>query len=207
MGETSNLLTDAANLPGAVAAATGPRPSAKRSRMPGMGSRQRAGVVGSVTGLLANAGSGGAGTPLGGLLGGLTGDAAGSHPLVDLSAGPATATPAADVAVLSPGTDASHTVQASALTAPAGEPSAVSANLLTGDHIAFPATGATADSLVGQLHDIVPVATAAPAEAGAAHDLMGDLGLASLDLGGHAQAAHADPMAHSATTGIHLLGL
>ncbi len=207
LGESSNLLTDAANLPGAVAGGNGTQAIGQAVADAGHGVEAASGVIGSVTGLLANAGSGGAGTPLGGLLGGLTGDAAGSHPLVDLSAGPATATPAADVAVLSPGTDASHTVQASALTAPAGEPSAVSANLLTGDHIAFPATGATADSLVGQLHDIVPVATAAPAEAGASHDLMGDLGLASLDLGGHAQAAHADPMAHSATTGIHLLGL
>lgn len=207
LGETSNLLTDAANLPGAVTGGNGTQAIGQAVADAGHGVEAASGVVGSVTGLLANAGSGGAGTPLGGLLGGLTGDAAGSHPLVDLSAGPATATPAADVAVLSPGTDASQSVQASALTAPAGEPSAVSANLLTGDHIAFPATGATADSLVGQLHDIVPVATAAPAEAGASHDLTGDLGLASLDLGGHAQAAHADPMAHSATTGIHLLGL
>lgn len=207
LGETSNLLTDAANLPGALVSGNGTAAIGQAVADAGHGVEAASGVVGSVTGLLANAGSGGAGNPLGGLLGGLTGDASGSHPLVVASAGPATATPAADVAVLSPGTDVSHTVQASALSAPAGEPSALSANLLTGDHIAFPQTGGGADSLIGQLHAIVPVAAAAPAEAGASHDVMTDLGLASLDLGGHAHAAQADPTAHGVTTGIHLLGL
>lgn len=205
LGQSGTLLTDVADLPGGLVQGQGVSALSPILTDTGAVTGAAGTLLGGVTGLAS--GLGGEGAPLGGLLGGLAGDAAGSHPLVDLSAGPATATPAADVAVLSPGTDASHTVQASALTAPAGEPSAVSANLLTGDHIAFPATGATADSLVGQLHAIVPVATAAPAEAGISHDLMGDLGLASLDLGGHAQAAHADPMAHSATTGLHLLGL
>lgn len=211
LGETSNLLTDAANLPGALVGGTGTAALGQVVADAGHGVEATGGVVGSLTGLLADAGSGAAGNSLGGLLGGLTGgtggDAAGAHPLVDVSAGPATATPAADLAIVSPGTDSTHTVEASALTAPAGQPGLLSAALLTGDHIAFPQTGDAGDSLVGQLHDLVPVATAAPAEAGVSHDLMADLGLASLDLGGHAQAAQPDPMAHGTTTGLHLLGL
>ncbi len=207
LGETGTILTDAANLPGAVASGGGTTAIGQTVADAGHGIEAASAVAGSVTGLLAGAGVGGAGNPLGGLLGDLTGNASGSHPLVGVSAGPATATPAADIAVLSPGTDPSHTVEASALTAPSGAPGVASATLLTGDHIAFPVTGGTADSLVGLLHDVVPVASAAPAEAGTAHEAMADLGLASLDLGGHAQAAQADPMAHGATTGLHLLGL
>ncbi|MCJ2012247.1 hypothetical protein [Methylobacterium sp. J-076] len=212
LGQTSNLLTDAANLPGAIAGGDAPAAIGQAVSDAGHGLDAAGGVVGSVTGALSHAGSGAPADAVGSLLGTLTGglgggDAAGTHPLVDIGAGPTTATPAADVAVLTPGSDAPHAVQVSAVAAPADQPGLLHTALLSGDGIAFPQTGHAADSLVGQLHDITAATTATPAEVGASHDLVADLGLASLDLGGHAAATHTDPTPHSATTGIHLLGL
>lgn len=186
LGQGGMLPTDVATLPGAL-----------------LNGDAAGGALGTVTGAL-----GGAANPVGSLLGGQTGDhGAGSHPLVDVAAGPATATPTADIAVLTPAADPSHAVQVSAVEAPADQPSLLHTALLTGDALTFPQTGAGADSLVGQLHDLVPTSAAAPADAGLSHDLGADLGLASLDLGGHAQATHPDPTPHGALMGTHLLGL
>ena len=240
LGESGDLLTDAGNLPGALAGGQGlsalqpiiTDAGAVTGAAGGLvgdvaglagGLTQAVGgagegtqglgtvvgsLTGSLTGVLANAGTGAAGNPVGGLLGGLTGGGEGTHPLVDVGAGPSTATPAADVAVLSPGTEAGHTVQVSAGSAPADQPRLLHPALLTGDAIAFPQTGG-ADSLVGQVQALVPAVTA-PAGVDASHDvaggLTGDLGLAGIDLGGHAHT-QADPQAHAATGGVHLLGL
>ncbi len=177
-----------------------------------------AGTGGLLDGVMGHLG--GADTPLAGalapvtstvgnLLGGLggTGSAGDTHPLVEVGAGPTTDAPAANVGVLAPDADATHTVQVNAGAAPADQPSLIQAVLLAGDILALPQTGDGGDSLVGQLRDIAPVGSLAPADAGTSHGLMADLGLASVDLGAHAEASHTDPTPHTATTGLHLLGL
>ncbi|MFK5596279.1 hypothetical protein ACFZ8E_04650 [Methylobacterium sp. HMF5984] len=231
LGDTSNLLTDVANLPGAVLTGSGPAAVGQVAGDLGHVADAASGVLGSVTGALGGVGGAGAGTPLdgvlspvtgilggaggasnpvGGLLGGLTGgaaDDAGTHPLIDVAAGPATPTPAANLAVLTPSADPAHTVQASAIAVPADQPGLLHAGLLSGDGIVFPqAGGGGGDALVGHLLDVAPTATAS-ADAGASHGLPLDLGIAAIDLGGHVDAAHVDPTPHTATTGIHLLGL
>ncbi|GEO99307.1 hypothetical protein [Methylobacterium haplocladii] len=160
-------------------------------------------VLSTVGGLTAG------GTPLTGILGGLTGGGSdGTHPLIDVAAGPTTATPLANVGVLTPPADPAHTVQVGAIGVGAEQPGLLSAGLLAGDGIAFPATGGGGgDALVGHVLDIVHTATSGPADAGASHDAGLDLGVLSIDLGGHAEAHHTDPTPHGATGGLHLLGL
>lgn len=260
IGESSNLVTDVAALPGdllngqgtggvtpiltdvgSVVTATGGLLGGVTGLAGGLGGTEAplTGVLAPVTstvGGLLNTAEGGSGTgglldgvtghlggadnPLGGalapvtstvgsLLGGLggTGNAGDTHPLVEVGAGPTTDAPAANVGVLAPDADTTHAVQVNAGAAPADQPSLIHAVLLAGDSLALPQTGDGGDSLVGQLRDIAPVSALAPAEVGASHGLLTDLGLASIDLGAHAQASHTDPTPHTDTTGLHLLGL
>ncbi|MCJ2071807.1 hypothetical protein MKK75_23915 [Methylobacterium sp. J-030] len=241
LGETSNLITDTVNLPGAVLGGNGAPALGQVATDAGHVADAASGVLTSVTGALPTGGdsglgsgtgldgvltpvtaalgsvtSGTAGNAAGSLLGGLTGgtaggSGAGTHPLVDVSAGPATATPVADAAILTPADNTSHTAQASAVAVGADQPSLATANLLTGDSIQLPQTGGGgADSLVGHLADVIPAASApsAPsADAGASHAASVDLGIATVDLGSHADVQHTDPTPHTTTSGLHLLGL
>ncbi|MGP6433926.1 hypothetical protein ACTZGS_28745, partial [Pseudomonas paraglycinae] len=116
------------------------------------------GVLGTVTSVLGTTEGGAGGNPVGGLLGGLTGGGSGdagtgTHPLIDVAAGPTSATPLANAAVLTPAADPSHTVQASAIAVGADQPSLATASLLSGDSILLPQSGGGggADSLVGQI--------------------------------------------------------
>lgn len=233
-GEASNLLTDVGNLPGAALSGNGSPAVAQVASDVGH-LADAGGVLGSVSGILPEAGAdghgagtsldgvlspvttalsaadAGAGNPVGdllsGLAGGTTGDAgAGTHPLIDVAAGPTTATPVADVAVLTPPADPAHVVQASAIAVPADQPSLVTASLLSGDGIVLPQTSGGADQLVGQVLSSTPAATPT-GEAGTSHDLHVDLGIAAIDLGGHTDVHHTDPTPHTATSGLHLLGL
>lgn len=238
LGDGSNLVTDTVNLPGAVLAGNGTPALGQIATDAGHVADAAAGILGAVTGVLPTGGEGGqgsgagldgilapvttalgsvvsgaaggaGGTLLGGLTGGTTGEAgSGTHPLVDVSAGPATATPVADAAILTPSPDPAHTVQVSAVAVGADQPSLATANLLTGDSIQLPQTsGSGADSLVGHLADAIPVTSATPADAGASHGASVDLGIATIDLGGHADVQHTDPTPHTTTSGLHLLGL
>ncbi|AWN47613.1 hypothetical protein DK419_15925 [Methylobacterium terrae] len=167
-------------------------------------------VTHAVSGVL---GSGGGGTsPSGGLLGGqLGGPDTGPHPLVDISVGPETTSPAAQVDVLSSGSvSESGTVQVSAIDVGGHGPTLVGADILSGDSIVFPpSSGGGGDSLVGRALDLA-TPTSHPAEVPAHLDL----GAVSLDLGGHVDAHAADTQHHAADTqahthavGLHLLGL
>lgn len=161
------------------------------------------GVLSTVGGLTSG------GNPLTGILGGLSGGGGeGTHPLIDVAAGPTTATPVANVGVLTPPADPAHTVQVGAIGVGADQPGLLGASLLSGDGIAFPATGGGGgDALVGHVLDIVHTTTAGSADADASHGAGIDLGVLAIDLGGHAEAHHADPTPHGATSGLHLLGL
>jgi hypothetical protein len=237
LGESSNLVTDVVNLPGAVLAGDGAPAVAQVASDVGSVTGAVGSVLGSVAGILPAAGgdghqtgtpvdggvaavttvlgggdAGAAGGAVGSLLGDLTGGpsgeaGAGTHPLIDVSAGPTTATPVADVAVLTPSADPAHAVEVSAIAVSADQPSLATANLLGSDSIHLPQTGGGADSLVGHLVDAVSATSAAPAGAGAAQGVSVDLGIATIDLGGHAEVQHADPTPHAATSGLHLLGL
>ena len=237
LGESSNLVTDAANLPGAVLSGGAAPAAGQVASDVGHVAEAAGGVLGSVTGALSGAATGGqgsggpldgvlgtvtsvlggsgsgAGNPVGGLLGGLTGGASdhggtGTHPLIDVAAGPTTTTPLANAAVLTPAADPSHLVQASAIAVGADQPSLATANLLSGDSILLPqSTGGGADSLVGHLLSPASATSAGAGEAGASHDASLDLGITTIDLGGHADVHHTDPTPHTATSGLHLLGL
>ena len=232
LGESSNLLTDVVNLPGAVltgnaapalgqvvgdvgqvADAAGGVLGSVTGALSGAatGGTPLDGVLGTVTSALGGSGSGGGGDPVGGLLGGLTGGGsgdAGTHPLIDVAAGPTTAAPLANAAVLTPAADPSHTVQASAIAVGADQPSLATASLLTGDSILLPqGGGGGADSLVGQILSPAAAAPAGGGEAGGSHGASLDLGIVTIDLGSHADIHHTDPTPHTATGGLHLLGL
>jgi len=237
LGESSNLVTDAVNLPGAVLSGGAAPAAGQVASDVGHVAEAAGGVLGSVTGALSGAATGGqgsggpldgvlgtvtsvlggsgsgAGSPVGGLLGGLTGGASdhggtGTHPLIDVAAGPTTTTPLANAAVLTPAADPSHLVQASAIAVGADQPSLATANLLSGDSILLPqSTGGGADSLVGHLLSPASATSAGAGEAGASHDASLDLGITTIDLGGHADVHHTDPTPHTATSGLHLLGL
>jgi hypothetical protein len=236
LGEASNPLTDAANLPGAVLTGGGAPAVAQLANDVGHVADATGGVLGAVAGALPAAGAdghgagtpldgalaaattllgateaGSAGSPVGGLLGGLTGTTTGqaeggTHPLIDLSAGPTTTAPVAQAAVLTDPADPAHTVQASAIGVSGDQPSAVTASLLSSDGIVLPQTSGGADQLVGQVLSSVP-AGAPTSEAGSSHDLHVDLGIVSVDLGSHAEVQHTDPTPHTTTSGLHLLGL
>ena len=237
LGESSNLVTDAVNLPGAVLSGGAAPAAGQVASDVGHVAEAAGGVLGSVTGALSGAATGGqgsggpldgvlgtvtsvlggsgsgAGNPVGGLLGGLTGGASdhggtGTHPLIDVAAGPTTTTPLANAAVLTPAADPSHLVQASAIAVGADQPSLATANLLSGDSILLPqSTGGGADSLVGHLLSPASATSAGAGEAGASHDASLDLGITTIDLGGHADVHHTDATPHTATSGLHLLGL
>ncbi|MGU3406904.1 hypothetical protein [Methylobacterium brachiatum] len=232
LGESSNLVTDVVNLPGAVltgnaapaigqvvgdvgqvADAAGGVLGSVAGALSGAatGGTPLDGVLGTVTSALGGSGSGGGGDPVGGLLGGLTGGGsgdAGTHPLIDVAAGPTTATPLANAAVLTPAADPSHTVQASAIAVGADQPSLATASLLTGDSILLPqGGGGGADSLVGQILSPAAAPPAGGGEAGGSHGASLDLGIVTIDLGSHADIHHTDPTPHTATGGLHLLGL
>ncbi|WCS28675.1 hypothetical protein LOK46_30245 (plasmid) [Methylobacterium sp. NMS14P] len=237
LGESSNLVTDIVNLPGAVLAGDGGPAVAQVASDLGSVTDAAGSVLGSVAGILPAAGgdghptgtpvdgvvatvatvlgagdTGAAGGAVGNLLGNLTGNTsgeagAGTHPLIDVSAGPTTATPVADVAVLTPSADPAHAVEVSAIAVSADQPSLATANLLGSDSIHLPQTGGGADSLVGHLADAVSATSAAPAGAGASQGVSVDLGIATIDLGGHTEVQHTDPTPHTATSGLHLLGL
>ncbi|EIZ84786.1 PE-PGRS family protein [Methylobacterium sp. GXF4] len=228
LGESSNLVTDVLNLPGAVLSGNAAPAIGQVVGDVGQVADAAGGVLGSVTGALSGAATGG--TPLdgvlgtvtsalggsesgavGGLLGGLTGGGsgdAGTHPLIDVAAGPTTATPLANAAVLTPAADPSHTVQASAIAVGADQPSLATASLLSGDSILLPqGGGGGADSLVGQILSPAAAAPAGGGEAGGSHGASLDLGIVTIDLGSHADIHHTDPTPHTATGGLHLLGL
>jgi hypothetical protein len=232
LGESSNLVTDVLNLPGAVLSGNAAPAIGQVVGDVGQVADAAGGVLGSVTGALSGAatggtpldgvlgtvtsalggsGSGGGGDPVGGLLGGLTGGGsgdAGTHPLIDVAAGPTTAAPLANAAVLTPAADPSHTVQASAIAVGADQPSLATASLLTGDSILLPqGGGGGADSLVGQILSPAAAAPAGGGEAGGSHGASLDLGIVTIDLGSHADIHHTDPTPHTATGGLHLLGL
>ncbi|MGU3362949.1 hypothetical protein ACLBWX_21735 [Methylobacterium sp. M6A4_1b] len=162
-------------------------------------------VVGGATGLL----GGGPieSVPLaGGLVDALASSGGeGSHPLVDVGAGPATPTPVVDANVLSAPAEAGHAVQVSAVGVGSAVPTLASVSLLSGDGIAFPASGGGADALVG--HAIALAPTSTPAHADAAPAIHLDLGAAALDLGGHVDGHAADAQPHASASGLHLLGL
>ena len=237
LGESTNLLTDVVNLPGAVLSGNAAPAIGQVAGDVGHVAGAAGGVLGSVTGALSGAagGQGGAGpldgvlgtvtsvlgateggaggNPVGGLLGGLTGGGSGdagpgTHPLIDVAAGPTTATPLANAAVLTPAADPSHTVQASAIAVGADQPSLATASLLSGDSILLPqGSGGGVDSLVGQILSPASTAPAGAGEAGGSHGASLDLGIVTIDLGSHADIHHTDPTPHSAAGGLHLLGL
>jgi len=237
LGDGSNLITDTVNLPGAVLAGNGSPALGQIATDTGHVADAVSGVLGSVANALPTGGDGHQGTGtgldgvlspvttalssvvsgttgdttgslLGSLTGGTTGEAGtGTHPLVEVGAGPTTATPVADAAILTPSPEPAHTVQVSAVSVAADQPSLATANLLSGDSIQLPQTGGGADSLVGHLADAIPVTSATTADAGASHGAGVDLGIATIDLGGHADVQHTDPTPHTATSGLHLLGL
>ncbi|MCJ2059040.1 hypothetical protein MKL09_21175 [Methylobacterium sp. J-048] len=236
LGESSNLVTDVVNLPGAVLSGNAGPAIGQVVGDVGHVADAAGGVLGSVTGALSGAAGGGQGTgspldgvlgtvtsvlggsdagnPVGGLPGGLTGGGSGeggtgTHPLIDVAAGPTTATPLANAAVLTPAADPSHTVQASAIAVGADQPSLATANLLSGDSILLPQSSGSggADSIVGQILSPASAAPAGAGEAGGSHGASPDLGIVTIDLGSHADVHHTDPTPHSATGGLHLLGL
>ena len=237
LGEAHNLLTDVVNLPGAVLGGNAAPAIGQVVGDVGHVADAAGGVLGSVTGALSGAGGGqggagpldgvlgtvisvlgtteggASGNPVGGLLGGLTGGGSGdagtgTHPLIDVAAGPTTATPLANAAVLTPAADPSHTVQASAIAVGADQPSLATASLLSGDSILLPQSGGgAADALVGQILSPASAAPARGGEAGGSHGASLDLGIVTIDLGSHADIHHTDPTPHSTTGGLHLLGL
>ena len=171
------------------------------------------GVLGTVTSVLGATEGGAGGNPVGGLLGGLTGGGSGdagtgTHPLIDVAAGPTSATPLANAAVLTPAADPAHTVQASAIAVGADQPSLP-------PPACSPATASCcrraaaedADALVGQILSPASTAPAGAGDAGGSHGASLDLGIVTIDLGSHADVHHTDPTPHSATGGLHLLGL
>ncbi len=222
IGEGGHLLTDVAALPGHVLGGEGV--GAVAPVLTDAGSAASA-VAGLLDGTTATAGGldgglapvsatvgglldtvGGSGT--GGLLGGLTGTGGGdTHSAVQVGAGPTTDTPVAHVGVLAPEGGSGQAVQVDAGSLPSDQPSLLHAALLTGDSLIFPQTGNGGDALVGHLQALAPLSATLPADAGSLHDLTGDLSLAQIDLTGHAQVTPGDPTPHSATTGLHLLGL
>ncbi|GEP12652.1 hypothetical protein [Methylobacterium gnaphalii] len=174
------------------------------------------GILAPVTSILDGVTGGGGGSSGGGLLspvtslvGGLAGGGGeGEHPLIDISAGPTTSTPAANVGVLTPPAELSHAVQVGAVSVGTDQPSLLSANLLSGDSLPLPASGGAAgDSLVGQALELVHTASSDATGMEASHQGGLDLGLISIDLGGHTDVHHSDPTPHSSTGGLHLLGL
>ncbi|CAM2888502.1 MULTISPECIES: hypothetical protein [Methylobacterium] len=237
LGEAHNLLTDVVNLPGAVLGGNAAPAIGQVAGDVGQVADAAGGVLGSVTGALSGAAGGQGGTgpldgvlgtvtsvlgateggaggnPVGGLLGGLTGGGSGdagtgTHPLIDVAAGPTSATPLANAAVLTPAADPAHTVQASAIAVGADQPSLATASLLSGDSILLPQSGGGgADSLVGQILSPASTAPAGAGDAGGSHGASLDLGIVTIDLGSHADVHHTDPTPHSATGGLHLLGL
>jgi hypothetical protein len=236
LGESSNLLTDVVNLPGAVLTGDG-GPAVTQvvndaahvadaadsifgsvaGIVPAAGTDGHGtgtpldGVLTTVTTVLGSTGTGAAGNPVGDLLGGLTGSTSGeagaaTHPLIDVSVGPATATPVADLSVLTPSSDPAHTVQVSAVAVGADQPSLATASLLSSDSIVLPQTSGGADQLVG--HALSSISAAEPASnAGASQGMHVDAGIVSVDLGSHTDVQHTDPTPHTATSGLHLLGL
>ncbi|GLS46916.1 hypothetical protein [Methylobacterium brachythecii] len=172
------------------------------------------GLLAPVTGLLSGVTGGGSSdggllSPVTSLLGGLGGGSAdGTHPLIDISAGPTTSAPVANVSVLTPPSDASHAIQLGAIGVGADQPSLINASLLNGDSLPLPTTGGGgADSLVGHALDLVHNATSGSTSADTTQHTGLDLGLAAIDLGGHTDLHHTDPTPHSSTGGLHLLGL
>ena len=180
-------------------------------------------VVETVGGLLGNGGAeggtggglpGGAlGGVLEGALGGLTSatgpgegsGGTGSAPLVDVGVGPQGGDAILDTNLLSSGTGGGQPIQVSALDSDSGTP-LLGTSLLSGDGIAFPqSSGGGLDALVGGVLDLPKAVTATAAQADPGLHL--DLGVAALDLGGHADAHVADTQHHAPNSGLHLLGL
>lgn len=235
LGEGNNLLTDAAHLPADVLGGNGPAGVGQVLADAGHVVDAAAGVLGTVPGVLDGVVPGGAGmgTPvdgvlapvlstvgsieggtdpitgiLGGLAGGMTGGGSeGTHPLIDVAVGPVTPTPAANVGVLTPPAEPSHTIEVGAIAVGADQPSLISAGLLSGDGLPSPWAGGGSDGLVGHLTEIAPSVGSGSTGANAAPAASVDLGLVSIDLGGHAEVQHTDPTPHTATGGLHLLGL
>lgn len=167
-------------------------------------------LVDTVSDVLGSGGSEGGtgGGLLGGLLGGLSGTGAGGTgpaPLIDLGIGPQTDHPALDANLLSSGTGSDQAIQVSALDSGSQTP-ALGVSLLAGDGIAFPgSSGGGIDSLVGRVLDLTPASS--PASAQAEPGVHLDLGMATLDLGGHVDTHAADTQHHAPSLGLHLLGL
>ncbi|MEE7455863.1 hypothetical protein MPAR168_19290 [Methylorubrum populi] len=167
-------------------------------------------LVDTVRDVLGSVGSEGGtgGGLLGGLLGGLSGTGAGGTgpaPLIDLGIGPQTDHPALDANLLSSGTGSDQAIQVSALDSGSQTP-ALGVSLLAGDGIAFPgSSGGGIDSLVGRVLDLTPASS--PASAQAEPGVHLDLGIATLDLGGHVDTHAADTQHHAPSLGLHLLGL
>ncbi|RVU19106.1 hypothetical protein [Methylobacterium oryzihabitans] len=213
LGEAGNLLTDAVALPGEVLAGNGPAAVGAVVADAGAVVDAAGGLVGGATGIVGGL-TGGDGQPGGPLapVTGLLGGGAADHGLIEIGAGPTTPTPIADLAVASPSPAPAQAIQVSAIGVPADQPGLAGAHLLAGDSLSFPEAGTGgADALVGKVLDLLPTAHAADgAEASGGTGL--DLGLAGLDLGGHADAQpaethHADQTGHAGTPVLHLLGL
>ncbi|PXW62124.1 hypothetical protein [Methylobacterium sp. B4] len=167
-------------------------------------------LVDTVRDVLGSGGSEGGtgGGLLGGLLGGLSGTGAGGTgpaPLIDLGIGPQTDHPALDANLLSSGTGSDQAIQVSALDSGSQTP-ALGVSLLSGDGIAFPgSSGGGIDSLVGRVLDLTPASS--PTSAQAEPGVHLDLGMATLDLGGHVDTHATDTQHHAPSLGLHLLGL
>lgn len=167
-------------------------------------------LVDTVRDVLGSGGTegGSGGGLLGGLLGGLSGTGAGGTgpaPLIDLGIGPQTDHPVLDANLLSSGTGSDQAIQVSALDSGSQTP-VLGVSLLAGDGIAFPgSSGGGLDSLVGRALDLTPASS--PASAQAEPGVHLDLGIATLDLGGHVDTHAADTQHHAPSLGLHLLGL
>lgn len=150
-------------------------------------------VVSGAAGLLGS-GSAGAVPSAGALVGALAPSGGeGTHPLVDVAAGPSTPSPALAVNLVSPPADTSHAVQVGAVDVGNAVPTLAAVHLLSGDGISFPVSSAGgADSLVGHALDLAPAS--APAQAEAAPAAHVDLGAAALDLGGHVDSHATDTL-------------
>jgi hypothetical protein len=166
-------------------------------------------LVGTVDGALGNGGAEGGGL-FGGLLAGAPGigtggGGTGSAPLADVGIGPQTDQPALDANLYSSGTDSSQTIQVNAIDTGSPKP-LLGLSLLSGDGIAFPESiGGGHDALVGRALDLTPTPSAASAQADPGTHL--DLGITTIDLGGHVDTHAADTQHHTPSPGLHLLGL
>ncbi|WP_157080582.1 hypothetical protein [Methylobacterium variabile] len=226
LGETSNIVTDAVNLPGAVLGGHAPEAVTQAIADLGHVADAAGGVAGAVLGTGA---SGGALAPVLDTLGGLTGTGTGANGLgdvaqgviqgltgtgtgtggaagtsvVSVTAGPEVAAPLVDLHVLAPASATPHAVQVEAI----GGPPLAGLHLLDGDSIAFPSlSGAGADALVGTLHETA-ASLGSLVGGEAAHGPSVDLGIVGLDIGGLSDAPAADAGHHAAAPVAHLLGL